>query len=99
LAANANATVDRDTYLQRARDEMQEWRRKLHDFSAKAEANGKEAGNAAETDLNKAWTKTEAASRRLQTVGAEGWQRAKTSFEKASHELAEAWHKLHPEDK
>lgn len=80
--------------MQRARDEMQEWRRKLHDFSAKAEANGKEAGNAAETDLNKAWTKTEAASRKLETVGAEGWDHAKTSFEKASRELADAWDKV-----
>ena len=99
VAANGDPTVDKDTYLQKARNEMQEWRRKLHDFSAKAEGNGKEAGNAAETDLNKAWTRTEAASRRLQTVSAEGWDSAKTSFEKASHELAEAWHKIHPEDK
>jgi hypothetical protein len=36
---------------------------------------------------------------KLQTVGAEGWESAKTSFEKASRELAEAWHKIHPEDK
>ena len=75
---------------------MQEWQRKLHDFSEKAAAKGKEAGNAAENDLNKAWTKADAASRKLQTVGAEGWESAKTSFEKASHELADAWHKIHP---
>jgi|HubBroStandDraft_3_1064219.scaffolds.fasta_scaffold22650_2 hypothetical protein len=99
LAAGGDSTADRDTYTQRARDEMQEWQRKLHDFSEKAAAKGKEAGNAAENDLNEAWTKAEAASRQLQTVGAEGWERAKTSFEKASHELAEAWHKIHPEDK
>ncbi len=73
LAANGDPTVDKDTYLQRARKEMQEWRRRLHDFSARAEANGKGTGNTAETDLNKAWTRTEAASRKLQTVGAEGW--------------------------
>ena len=61
---------------------MREWQRKLHDFSVNAEANGKEAGNAAKTDLNKAWAKTEAASRKLQTVGDEGWDNAKTSFER-----------------
>jgi len=44
-------------------------------------------------------TKAEAASRQLQTVGAKGWESAKTSFEKASRELAEAWHKIHPEEK
>jgi hypothetical protein len=32
-------------------------------------------------------------------VGAEGWDQAKASFEQASHELAEAWDKIHPEDK
>ena len=103
LAANGDPTVDKDTYLQRARKEMQEWRRRLHDFSARAEANGKGTGNTAETDLNKAWTRTEAASRKLQTVGAEGWDHAKASFEQASHELADAWdsirsHKLRSHD-
>ena len=99
LAAGADSTADRDTYTQKARAEMQEWQRKLHDFSKRAAAKGKEAGNAAENDLNKTWTKADAASRKLQTVGAEGWESARTSFEKASHELAEAWHKIHPEDK
>jgi hypothetical protein len=99
LAAGGDSTADRDTYTQKARDEMQEWQRKLHDFSAKAEAKGQEAGNAAENDLNKAWAQAEAASRKLQTVGAESWESAKTSFEEASRELADAWHKIHPEDK
>jgi hypothetical protein len=99
LAAGADSTADRDTYTQQARDEMQEWQRKLHDFSEKAEAKGKEAGNAVENDLNKAWTKAQAASSKLQTVGAEGWENARTSFEEASHELAEAWRKIHPEEK
>ena len=98
LAAGGDSTADRDTYTQKARDEMQEWQRKLHDLSEKVVAKGKEAGNATENDLHEAWTKAEAASRQLQTVGAEGWESARTSFEKASHELAEAWHKIHPED-
>jgi hypothetical protein len=33
LAASSDPTADRDTYAQKARDEMQEWRRKLQDFS------------------------------------------------------------------
>ena len=99
LAAGGDSTADRDTYTQKARDEMQEWERKLRDYSEKAEAKGREAGNAAENDLNKAWNKAEAASHKLETVGAEGWEHAKTSFEQASRELAETWHKIHPEDK
>jgi len=97
-AVGGDTTTGRATYTQKARDDMQEWQRKLHDFRVKAEANGKEAGNAADTDLHKAWIKAEAASRELQTVGTEGWESAKTSFERASHELAEAWHKVRSQE-
>lgn len=96
LAANGGSTADRDTYIQKAQNEMQEWQRKLQDFSAKAAAKGQQAGDAAEHDLNRAWTKADAASRELQTVGAEGWKSAKTSFETASRELAETWDRLDP---
>ena len=99
LAAGADSAADRDTYTQKAREEMQEWQRKLHDFSEKAAAKGKQLDNAAENDLNEAWTKAKAASSRLQTAGAEGWESAKTSFEEASRELADAWDKIRPEDK
>jgi hypothetical protein len=99
LAAAGDSTADRDTYTQRTRDEMREWQRKLRDFSEKAEAKGKEAGNEAKYALNKAWTKTQAASRDLQAASAEGWESAKISFEKASHELAETWHRIRPDDK
>jgi hypothetical protein len=99
LAAGDDSTADRDTYAQRAQHEMQEWQQKLHDSGEKAETDAKTAGNAAENDLNKAWTKAEAASRKLQAVGAEGWDSAQASYEKASHELAATWHKIHPEDK
>ena len=97
--AAGDATADRDTYAQKARDEMQQWQRKLHEVGAQAEAKGQEAGNAAGNDLNAAWSKAEAASRKLQAAGAEGWESAKTSYEQASHELAEAWHRIHPDDK
>jgi Skp family chaperone for outer membrane proteins len=99
LAAGADSAADRDTYTQMARDEMQEWQRKLQDFSEKAAAKGKRLDNATKNDLNKAWTKAKAASNRLQTAGARGWERAKTSFEEASRELANAWDKIRPEDK
>ena len=99
LAAGGDATADKDTYTQKARDEIQKWQKKLHDFSEDMEAKGKAAGNAAEKDLNEAWTRAEAASRQLQTAGDEGWESAKSSYEKASHDLAEAWKKIYPGDK
>lgn len=99
LAADESSKIDRDTYTQKAQDEVREWQRKLHDLGEKTAAKGKEAGTAAENDLSRAWTRTEAESRKLQAAGAEGWESAKISFEKASHELAETWHKSHPDDK
>jgi hypothetical protein len=99
VAAGEVSTADKDTYMQKVKDELQEWDRKLHKLGEKGEAEGKEAANTAENDLDRAWTRTEAESRKLRTVGAEGWESAKSSFEHASHELAEAWNKSHPGDK
>ena len=99
LAVGGGSTGDRDTYIQQARDEMQEWQRKLHDFSEKAKAKGQAAGSAAKIDLNKAWVRAEAEARKLPTVSAEGWGSAKTSFDQASRELVSAWDKIRPQEK
>jgi len=99
LAANADAVADRDTYTLKASVDIQEWQHKLHVFSASAEANGKEASNTAATDLDDAWSRTEAASRKLQDVGTEGWENAKAMYEKASRDLTDAWNKVQHGDK
>ena len=99
LAAGGDSTADRDTYTQKAREAMHEWQQKLHDFSEKAKAKGQEEGNAAENELKAAWTKAEAEQHKLQSASAEGWESAKISFEKASHDLKEAWDKIRPDDK
>ena len=41
LAADSGPTADKDTYTQKAQDEMQTWPQKLHDFSENAKAQGK----------------------------------------------------------
>lgn len=97
--ASTGTTTDRNTYTQRAQDEVQEWRRKLHDFSEQAKVKGQSARNASGNKLNEAWSKTKAASHKLRTASADSWEGAKTSFEKASHRLADAWHQIHPEEK
>jgi hypothetical protein len=99
LAAGGASGADRDTYTQKARDVMGEWRRKLHDFSAKAKAKGQEEGNAAGNELKTAWIKADAEQHKLQSASAEGWVSAKTSFEKASHDLKVVWDKIRPDDK
>ena len=98
---NSNASVhesasDRDTYARRARSEMQEWRQQLHDFGGSAHAKANEANKVAVDDLNKAWTRTEDASRRLENAGANDWRSAKASYKAASHKLTLAWHKVSP---
>ena len=78
---------------------MKIWQQKLHDFNNKMEAKGKDAGSAVEDDLDKAWTKTEAASQKLQTAGADGWASARSAYENASHDLADAWDKFRRQGK
>jgi hypothetical protein len=95
IAVN-DQTADRDTYAQKAHDEVQDWRLKLHDFNAKAEVDGKALDRTAKADLNRAWHQTRIASRKLRTVGAEGWDVAKSDYEKASRDLADAWHRIQP---
>jgi hypothetical protein len=94
MAAVADWKTERDTYVQKARDEVQAWQRKLHDIREKAKTRNSEASIAAQNDFNTAWTETEDAFHKLETVGAEDWQGAKMSFNKASHKLAAIWEKI-----
>lgn len=87
---------DRDGYVHQVQTRMQEWRRKLYGFSEIAEAKREEAGTIADDDLNQAWTKAEAASRKLQSASGDNWDSAKTAFEAAAHDLAVSWQKIHP---
>jgi hypothetical protein len=99
LAAGGASRADRDTYTQKARDTMGEWQRKLYDFGAKTKGKGQEESNAAWDELNAAWIKADAEQHTLQNSSAEGWESAKTSFEKASHDLKVVWHKIRHDDK
>jgi hypothetical protein len=99
LATARDSTADRETYTQKARDDMQEWQQKLHAFDEKVQAKAGQAHTTAGDDLNKVWTHAEAASRRLETAGSEDWENAKTSYKAASHKLTLAWHKVSPTEK
>jgi hypothetical protein len=91
-----DSTNDRRTYIQGARREVEQWRQKLHDFSDSARAKATEANATALDDLTRAWTRTEAASRRLENAGANDWRSAKISYRTASRKLVLAWHKISP---
>jgi hypothetical protein len=94
IAAVADWKTERDTYVQKARDEVQAWQQKLHEIRDKAKNRNSEASNAAQNDFNTAWTETEDAFHKLETVGAEDWESAKMSFNKASQKLAAIWEKI-----
>ncbi|WP_213739360.1 hypothetical protein [Bradyrhizobium sp. dw_411] len=93
-AAAADWKTERDTYIQKARDDVQAWQQKLHDIREKAKAKNSEASITAHNDFNTAWTETEDAFHKLETVGAEDWESAKISFNTASQKLAAIWEKI-----
>jgi hypothetical protein len=88
----------KDAYLQKSRQEMDEWRSKIHIASERAEAKGHEASARAQAHLNRAWSATERNWQMLQTESAEGWDRTKGAYERSTAELRAQWHKIHPED-
>ncbi len=95
-AAVVDSSADRDSYLHKARKKTAEWRRKMDELNKKAAADGKQAAIVAEDDVTKAWARVKIASRRLENASADGWEAAKATFEKASHNLEATWHKRHP---
>jgi hypothetical protein len=98
-ASALNSASDRGTYIQIARGEVQEWRQKMRDFGDGAQTRATEANKEAMDDLTRAWTRTEAASHRLESAGAADWQSAKASYKTASQKLVLAWHKVSPAGK
>ncbi|MEO6780930.1 MAG: hypothetical protein ABI407_07250 [Bradyrhizobium sp.] len=93
LAAISNP-AERETYMQKAHGEMLIWNKKLHDFGERTQVRATDAQTKASTELNEAWTETKGALARLETVGSEDWESAKTSFKRASDKLAVAWQNI-----
>ncbi len=90
----ADWKADRDAYVQKARQEVQEWQRQLHDLREKRRIKNLAADITSKNDFNTAWIETEDAFHKLETVGAENWESAKTSYNKASLKLAAIWEKI-----
>ncbi len=99
VAAESNATGDKDTYLQNARLRVRDWDIKLHDFATDANARAHEAGSEARADLNLAWTKVGEEEHKLSVAASEDWDSARNSFEKADRELAAAWDRVRAQTK
>jgi hypothetical protein len=94
-AQSAAGSTDRDSYTHQAEGQVELWKQKLGDAGDKTKAAGKDVGDATQKHLDQAWHKTQEASKKLETAGGEGWDKAKTAYEKASHDLARTWNKIH----
>jgi hypothetical protein len=94
-----DSATERETYRQKAGDDLQEWQRKISAFGDKVEVKGTEAGRAARARLDRAWQKTEEEGRKLKTASAEGWAGARHSYENAAHALSETWDKTAADNK
>jgi len=98
LAAGGDSTFNRDVYPEGAGTPCTDGSKSCT-TSARSKAKGQEEGNAAENEVNATWTKANAEQHKLQSASAEGWVSAKISFEKAAHDLNEAWDRIGPDDK
>jgi hypothetical protein len=99
LVADSDFSATKDKYVDQARDQMADWKRKLDDAGDKVGAQARTSSDAAERDLHTAWRKTQAAADRLQGASQDGWDRVKSSFERASRDLKETWNRVHPDAK
>jgi hypothetical protein len=82
--------TDHDSYLQKTHGELLMWRARIDEF-------GSNTKTTADRDFHSAWVHMQDTAATLQTVGAEGWASARASYEKASNDVADTWHRVHPE--
>jgi len=98
LADDQDFAARKQAYIQKMRNEMAEWRQKMHATGEKTEAAVHDASADTKARLNRTWSATERASRKLQAESAEGWDKTKAAYERSTADLRTQWHKLHPED-
>jgi hypothetical protein len=97
--ADTDCSTTKDRYIEKTQSTLDEWRRKLNATADDAGAHARATGNAADADLNAAWQKTQAAAKQVATASASQWDKAKSSFERASQDLTDRWNRAHPDNK
>ncbi len=99
VAANSDTSADRGSFTQAAQDDLHQWQQRVHDFDVSAEATGKADTIATEHALNAAWDRVQVEAGKLQTASKDEWETAKTSYQNATRNLADAWDKTRAENK
>jgi hypothetical protein len=90
----AEGDADRSSFTDKAQDDMQRWGQRVHDFGTDVKDKGQQGVDAAKRDLNTAYDKARVAADGLRTAGQDGWQGAKTTFERARDNLAATWGRI-----
>lgn len=90
----AESDTDRSTYTQKAQDDMHQWGQRVHDFGTSVKTAGKQGADVGKHALDAAYDKARTAADGLKTTGKDGWENAKSAFEKAKHDLAETWDRV-----
>lgn len=90
----ADSDDDRATFTDRAQNDMQHWGERVHDFGVSVKDKGQQGVDAAKRDLNTAYDKAKVAADGLKSAGQDGWQGAKTTFERARDNLAATWDRI-----
>lgn len=89
---------ERREYTARLREEMREWRQKMHDIGDRAEMKAHKVSRATRKQLDAAWSRTQAEARHLERATSRGWDKAKDAYERAKDNLRTAWNNTFPND-
>ena len=99
LIADSDFSTTKDKYVAKAQESLDDWKRKMDAAAQSTGDAAKATGDAAGAQLNDAWRRTQIEAKKLQAATADGWDRARGGFEKASHDLSQAWSRAHPDSK
>jgi gas vesicle protein len=97
LVADAkDFATQRDEYIRKAQDELQEWQNRMSQWTDDAKASGSKISEQTRRNLDKAWTDVQANWHKLQAAAPQTWDTARSSFEEASERMKSAWEKIQP---
>lgn len=91
-------TRKRTEYQERAQRQMDEWGQKINRAAESAKERGKRLTDNAQAELDKAWSETREQWAKLQQASADGWERTRTAYERASRKMRDEWNKFYPEN-
>jgi hypothetical protein len=94
VADSSDFEAKKQAYVDKARAELDEWGRKISAWSDEAKAKGSKVSDSARREMDETWAATKERWAQLKVATAEGWDKARRSYEDVSQKLADEWHKL-----